>query len=157
MSNEESPPRIVVRDRRAFTQQGERRSDAPPPSADSPPPVIGEARPGERKRDSAKKNSGRRGKSGPGTAPRDERRVQQLIGMLFNQAVMVLNQTPAGEKDQAAQDALAVLQELIDMLEVFQEKTRGRIGPGDERLLDRALYQLRMEFMARRDPPVPTP
>jgi len=138
MSNEERDPRIVVRDRRAFNREGERRSDAPPSSGPAPPPVV---EPGPAKSDE------------PASA--DDPRIQKLVTWLFNQAAVMLEQAPSDAKASEAQEVFAGLQALIDMLEGFQEKTRGRLGPGDERLLDRALYQLRMAFMERRDPPAP--
>ena len=68
---------------------------------------------------------------------------------------MIVEQVPPGAKPETAREALSGLQALIDMLEVCRRKSKGRLGPGDERLLERALYQLRMAFMERRRPPAP--
>ncbi len=145
MSEEENAPRIVVRDRRAFAADGSRRHDAPPRS--EPPaeaPSLGSE---------PKPAADSPAESAP--APEEDPRFKQLVSLLFSQAAMLLEQTAEGAEKPgavtAAQRAEAVqgLQAVIGLLEVVEEKTRGRLAPGDARLVSQALYQLRMAYMER--------
>lgn len=152
MSEEEQAPRIVVRDRRAFASDGSRRPDAPPRSEPSPdvPPVGTETKPAAVPAESA---------PAPGPAPEEDPRFKQLVSLLFSQAAMLLEQTAEGaEKPGSASgsqraEALQGLQAVIGLLEVVEEKTRGRLAPGDARLVSQALYQLRMAYMERSHGP----
>ena len=149
MSEEEKAPRIVVRDRRAFAPDGSRREDVEPRSespADAPslrsepkhaPGAFTAAAPAE------------------GPAPEEDPRFKQLVSLLFSQAAMLLDQTPEGSEksgsvtDAQRAEAIQGLQAVIGLLEVVEEKTRGRLAPGDARLVSQALYQLRMAYMER--------
>ena len=153
MSEEEQAPRIVVRDRRAFAPDGSRRPDIEPrsePSADAPS-LGSEPKPAaEAPAESAPA-------SGP--APEEDPRFKQLVSLLFSQAAMLLEQTAEGaDKSGSASgpqraEALQGLQAVIGLLEVVEEKTRGRLAPGDARLVSQALYQLRMAYMERSKAP----
>ncbi len=72
---------------------------------------------------------------------------------------MLLEQAPeAGGKSGSATDpqraeALQGLQTVIGLLEVLEEKTRGRLAPGDARLVSQALYQLRIAYMEGANAP----
>ena len=149
MSEEEKAPRIVVRDRRAFAPDGSRRPDVEPRS-DSPPdaPSIGaEPKPAA--------EASTAPAPAPGPAPEEDPRFKQLVSLLFSQAAMLLEQTAEGaEKSGSATgaqraEAIQGLQAVIGLLEVVEEKTRGRLAPGDARLVSQALYQLRMAYMER--------
>ena len=149
MSEEEKAPRIVVRDRRAFAPDGSRRQDVEPR--------------GESPADAA--SLGSEPKLAPGAstaavpaqeaAPDEDPRFKQLVSLLFSQAAMLLEQTAEGSEKSGsvtgAQRAEAIqgLQAVIGLLEVVEEKTRGRLAPGDARLVSQALYQLRMAYMER--------
>ncbi len=161
MSEEERTPRIVVRDRRAFAADGSRRPDAEPrnetpvatPSLGAEPDASGEA-----------SSEAAGSAAGPGPAPEEDPRFKQLISLLFSQAAMLLEQTApestaeAGGKSGSATgperaEALQGLQTVIGLLEVLEEKTRGRLAPGDARLVSQALYQLRIAYMERAKAP----
>ena len=149
MSEEEKAPRIVVRDRRAFAPDGSRRQDAPPrsePPADAP--TLGtDPKPAP--------EAPAASDPAAGSAPAEDPRFKQLVSLLFSQAAMLLEQTAEGAEKTgsatAAQRAEAIqgLQAVIGLLEVVEEKTRGRLAPGDARLVSQALYQLRMAYMER--------
>lgn len=152
MSEEEKAPRIVVRDRRAFAPDGSRRQDAPPRSespADAPSIGTAPTPPAAAAAPSA---------PAPGPAPEEDPRFKQLVSLLFSQAAMLLEQTAEGaEKPGSATgpqraEAIQGLQAVIGLLEVVEEKTRGRLAPGDARLVSQALYQLRMAYMERAQP-----
>lgn len=47
------------------------------------------------------------------------------------------------------QESLQAAQQMIDILSMLQEKTRGNLQPEESHLLDNLLYELRMKFLAR--------
>ena len=149
MSEEEKTPRIVVRDRRAFASDGSRRAGAPPRSE---PPADAPAL-GSEPKPAPGASTGAAQAQGP--APEEDPRFKQLVSLLFSQAAMLLEQTADGaEKSGSATgaqraEAIQGLQAVIGLLEVVEEKTRGRLAPGDARLVSQALYQLRMAYMER--------
>lgn len=149
MSEEEKAPRIVVRDRRAFAADGSRRQDAPPRSE----PLADASSLGPEPKPAADAPAESAPAAGP--APGEDPRFKQLVSLLFSQAAMLLEQTAEGAEKTgsatAAQRAEAIqgLQAVIGLLEVVEEKTRGRLAPGDARLVSQALYQLRMAYMER--------
>ena len=149
MSEEEKTPRIVVRDRRAFAPDGSRRQDVEPRS-ESPadtPSLEPEPKPAP--------EAAAASAPPPGPAPDEDPRFKQLVSLLFSQAAMLLEQTAEGaDKPGSATgaqraEAIQGLQAVIGLLEVVEEKTRGRLAPGDARLVSQALYQLRMAYMER--------
>ena len=156
MSEEERSPRIVVRDRRAFARDGSRRPDVEPqnetpasiPSLGAEPKASTGAAPGSAA-----------SPGDPSSAPEEDPRFKQLISLLFSQAAMLLEQAPEAEgtSGSAAEaqraEALQGLQTVIGLLEVVEEKTRGRLAPGDARLVSQGLYQLRIAYMERAKAP----
>lgn len=153
MSQEESAPRIVVRDRRAFAPDGSRRADAEPRSetpGDAPPP-------GEAPKPAAEAPAA--SAPDPESAPGDDVRVKQLVSLLFSQAAILVEQMDAAAKESGSTtgrqraEALEGIQTTIGVLEVLEEKTRGRLGPGDVQLISKALYHLRIAYMERAKAP----
>lgn len=154
MSKEEKTPRIVVRDRRPFAADGSRRAgvesrtEAP---ASVPPPASEPEVP-------SRTESGSAPTVDSGETPEDPR-FKQLISLLFSQAAMLLEQAPEGgakpgsESGPQTAEALQGLQAVIGLLEVLEEKTRGRLAPSDARLVSQALYQLRVAYMERTEAP----
>lgn len=160
MSEEERTPRIVVRDRRAFAADGSRRPDAEPRNeTPATPPAPG----AESGRSNGFPSEATPAAAEPGATAKEDPRFRQLISLLFSQAAMILEQvsvepTAAGGKPAAAPgperaEALQGLQTVIGLVEVLEEKTRGRLAPGDERLVSQALYQLRIAYMERSQAP----
>ncbi len=70
---------------------------------------------------------------------------EQLVQSLYMTAMMQLGAaTHEGQQPQV--DILGARQS-IDMLGVLAEKTKGNLTPGENRLLDSALFELRMAFL----------
>lgn len=147
MSEEERSPRIVVRDRRPFASDGSRRVDAEarteaPPSASEPKVATPSGQDIAHVADA-------------GETPGEDHRFKQLVSLLFSQAAMLLDQVAEtdGKSGPQRAEVLQGLQTAIGMLEVLEEKTRGRLAPGDARLVSKALYELRMAYMERAQAP----
>jgi len=70
---------------------------------------------------------------------------EQLVQSVYMTAIMQLGgATPEGQQPQV--DILGARQS-IDMLAVLGEKTKGNLAPDESRLLDSALFELRMGFL----------
>lgn len=70
---------------------------------------------------------------------------EQLVQSVYMSAIMQLGGgTPEGQQPQV--DIIGARQS-IDMLGVLAEKTKGNLSPEEARLLDSALFELRMAFL----------
>jgi Domain of unknown function (DUF1844) len=133
-----------VIDRRPFTSEGEIRKDvaeaeerkaereaaieaarnpAPPPAPEGQAPVV----PAE-------------------DAPKPSVAFQNLIQMIGSNAAMVLGAYADPRTGQPVIDPEAA-RELIDMLDVLHEKTKGHLAPEEENLLVDLLGKLKMTFL----------
>ncbi|HUX67064.1 MAG TPA: DUF1844 domain-containing protein [Terriglobales bacterium] len=157
MSEQESHPEPVLKvsDRRHFTESGERRpgvearafeertaAAAPAPPA-APPPAPAAAPP----------------------PPRQQRlaaREITLLGLLQDLYATCMMQLGAElQPGQPGQVDLEGARETIDLLGVLQQKTHGNLEAQESRLLEQALYELRLAYVevmrasARVAPPPP--
>jgi hypothetical protein len=173
---EQSKP-FVVTDRRKFTMDGELRPDADPspereerastpaePVAVAPPPPAAAApetptEPEMPPAPTAEENDQARRayemtadrldtairSANPGMDHPPVMSFEQLVQSLYMTAMMQLGAaTHEGQQPQV--DILGARQS-IDMLGVLAEKTKGNLTPGENRLLDSALFELRMAFL----------
>jgi hypothetical protein len=70
---------------------------------------------------------------------------EQLVQSIYMSAIMQLGgATPQGQQPQV--DIMGARQS-VDMLGVLAEKTKGNLTPDESRLLDSALFELRMAFL----------
>jgi hypothetical protein len=65
---------------------------------------------------------------------------------LSHSALVHLGDAPAPEGQPAERD-LSLARQTIDLLAILQEKTRNNLSGEEERLLDQALYDLRVRFV----------
>jgi len=77
-----------------------------------------------------------------------------LVTSLVTQTLAALGQLP-DPNSQSTEVALPFARLNIDFLGVLQEKTKGNLGPDEATLLDDALHQLRMLYVAVRDGQIP--
>jgi hypothetical protein len=174
MSEHNKP--FVVTDRRKFTMDGELRPDADPspekehrepvaaepepkPVAASPepppaftpesdmPPLTSEQT--EQARVAYQMTSDRLDTAiraaNPGADHPPAMSFDQLVQSVYMTAIMQLGgATPEGQQPQV--DIIGARQS-IDMLSVLSEKTKGNLTPEEARLLENALFELRMAFL----------
>ena len=149
---EEQP--FVVRDRRMFTPEGELREEyreeqvprSPAPDA----PATGDAgaraaapqTTRDRAQESVRKEYEKQGATGGYKAD-----LETLIVSLSTQALyqLALVRDPKGPPPQLD---LEGARHTIDMLGVIQTKTKGNLTSVEEQLLEQALYDLRMSYLA---------
>lgn len=168
---------FVVTDRRKFTMEGELRPDADPSPereerAATPPPPVPEAPPQAAvapteagpeselpPQPTAEENDQARRayemtadrldtairSANPGMDHPPAMTFEQLVQSIYLSAIMQLGgATHEGQQPQV--DILGARQS-IDMLGVLAEKTKGNLSPEESRLLDSALFELRMGFL----------
>jgi hypothetical protein len=164
---------FVVTDRRKFTSDGELRPDADPSPAREPrpetiapaPPEPEAAQPAASAEDEVltgptAEQTDQARKAYQATADRLDTAIRaanpgmdhppamtfdQLIQSVYMSAVVQLGgSTPEGQQPQV--DLMGARQS-IDMLAVLSEKTKGNLAADEARLLDSALFELRMAFL----------
>jgi len=81
----------------------------------------------------------------PGMEHPPEMSFEQIVHSVYMSAIMQLGgATPEGQQPQV--DLMGARQS-VDMLGVLAEKTKGNLSPEEARLLDNALFELRMGFL----------
>lgn len=137
MSEEEDESKgFQVRDRRRFTETGEVREEAASPGPVSP----AESSP-------APETEIARGFDA-GTDQPLEITLSTFLMSLSTQALMCLGEIPNPMSGKPEPDLLAV-RELIDIISLLQEKTRGNLDAAEARLFEKILYDLRMRFVEK--------
>jgi hypothetical protein len=157
---------FVVTDRRKFTMEGELRPDADPSpereerestpaqpataAAEQPQPAAASPETASEHElpppPTAEENDQAR-RAYEMTAPRLDTAIsfEELVQSIYMTEIMQLGAaTHEGQQPQV--DILGARQS-IDMLGVLAEKTRGNLTPEEDRLLDSALFELRMAFL----------
>ena len=171
----EKEPQFTVTDRRKFTSEGElREGEGKASESSSPPPVVerktqalqaepepaeafddGETIPEPTAAESAQQSkeydaSARRLddmllKANPGQPAPAVMNFDRLVQSLYMTAAVQMGAGTA-PNEQPRIDILGARQS-IDMLSVLEEKTRGNLNEQEKRLLQNALFDLRMSFL----------
>src|SRR5580698_809688 len=166
---------FVVTDRRKFTMDGELRPDADPspekeerevtptePEPATPPQAASPDAPPEPElppAPTAEQNQQAKlayemtadrldtaiRSANPGMDHPPTMSFEQLVQSVYMTSIMQLGGTTQ-EGQQPQVDILGARQS-IDMLAVLEEKTKGNLSPEESRLLDSALFELRMAFL----------
>jgi hypothetical protein len=142
MADESDQPKsFQVKDRRRFTETGEVRSDAERDesielAAEPAPPQAAE----------------RRDAPQPSSEARDheaaEITLSTFLMSLSTQALMCLGEIPNPVSGNPEAD-LGAVRELIDIIAMLQEKTRGNLDAAEARLFEKILFDLRMRFVEK--------
>lgn len=140
-----------VQDRRRFVdaEPGSERAErdderapagAPPPQADAPGPgVVSSASPPPLGGDDADPAAG-------GEAPFGEMSFSTFVMGLTTQALMHLGEIPDPVEQRVAHD-LPAAKQMIDLLGILRDKTKGNLDAAEEQLLGEVLYDLRMRYV----------
>ncbi len=134
---EQSERPFKVQDRRRFSATGDTREEAAPtppeaapePPPPPPPPPAPEA-----------------AAAGDATAP--EITFPTFVISLTTQALAHLGEIPDPVERTTRVD-LDAARQIIDILGLLSTKTRGNLDAGESALLESALYDLRMKYVAR--------
>lgn len=170
--SENKKPDFVVTDRRKFTEEGERRPEAPAESetvsgavsSPSGAKVVAEkfteeqAKAAPRVASEAEQNAQQedyragtkriddliKEKSG-GEGQSFEMTFERLVASLYMTAMLQLGlMAPEGEQPRA--DILGA-RSTIDTLGILNEKTKGNLTPAEQTILQQSLFELRMAFV----------
>ena len=99
--------------------------------------------------DSAKTGTGNTGATKSGSDNTPPLDFTTLVLSMTESALLMLGvKSPPGGG--AAKVSLAEAKYYIDMLALLCEKTKGNLTPDEERLLNGALYELRMHYVQRQ-------
>ncbi len=129
-AEQEESSGFVVRDKRRFNEEGEKRNEA-------------EAEP---KQDFVMKES-----SEPeSTDERPGPDFSAFVLSLATQALVQLGEMPAPEGVQIPVN-VAVAKQTIDILSMLAEKTRGNLSETEEKLMQEILHNLRMSYVKKKD------
>ena len=139
---EEKSKGFKVEDRRRFSAEGElkpefRGAEAAPAAAAAPQPASAAA--------AAQPASAV--PQGPAAEPDEITFATFMVG-LSTQALMHLGEIRDPHEEQAGVD-LAAAQQLIDIVGMLKEKTRGNLDRNEEALIDAILFELRMKYVER--------
>lgn len=115
-----------VQDRRRFS-----------PETGEPREEVSDVEPQASQKESAKADEG-------GAIP--EINFSAFIISLSTQALMHLGEIPNPLDGQVEKD-VAAAQQMIDILNILREKTRGNLDQGEQKLLEDILYSLRMRYV----------
>jgi len=128
-----------VEDRRRFSDQGDLRPDAQDreePRTPEPPPAADTARP-------------LAGRSAP---PAMDLNFSTFIISLSTQALAHLGEIPNPVDNSVTVD-LEAAKQLIDIIGMLRDKTKGNLDANESSLLDNMLYDLRLRYVERARQP----
>jgi len=148
-AEEEKPKAFKVQDRRRFSAEGDLKpehaeeaaasaaSSAAPehPAASAPP---GGASPNFTAVDESHRN----------TAPLGELTFATFVVGLSTQALVHLGEMPEPQTGQFARD-LPAAEQVIDIIAMLQDKTRGNLDGDEAQLMESILFELRMKYVER--------
>jgi hypothetical protein len=128
---------FTVQDRRRFSETGEVRPEYRDTSTDTAPPADQSAA----------------SPAQPAQAVRQERPPVELNFSMFvislsTQAIAHLGEIPNPIDHQTVVD-LAAAREVIDILGILKEKTKGNLDQSESGLLEGVLYDLRLKYVER--------
>ncbi len=132
-----------VVDRRLFTSEGELR----PEVAEEQSREQAKSQPAPSPRD-AKADKAAAPAPAPQevTPPKADRNFQLLVDLLARNAAALLGGIPDPGTGQAYLD-LEGAREMIDMLDMLRDKTRGNLAPEEDRLLSEVVGSLKLSYM----------
>ena len=136
MDQERKKEPIKVTDRRSFTSSGEKRApgagEAPAPAPESEPV------------------------KGPGFQMQPPPETEGAPGVDFSSFILSLSSTAfihLGEIEDPAtgarQVSLEEARQIIDIIDMLRQRTRGNLAPDEQRLVEGVLYELRMRYTQR--------
>ncbi len=164
---EEKPKAFKVDDRRRFSSEGDLKPEfresaeaAPPPepppataAAEAPPQAVLHAHDEhhehhEQQHEHSREHLHDDPHDHHGHADRAEITFGTFLVSLSTQALMHLGDIPDPQSGRPEQDLVAA-QQLIDIIGMLQEKTRGNLDREEGQLIDAILYELRMKYVER--------
>jgi|SRR5271163_1988403 len=147
--DEEKERGFKVQDRRRFSAEGEAKEDADPSDRSQEPvlppgPDAGAQAQASSAYDKASSQAGARG------ALEDITFASFMVG-LSTEALALLGEIPHPATGERISD-LSGAQQIIDIVALLREKTRGNLDRDEESLIDAILFDLRMKYVEKARP-----
>ena len=142
--SDEQSKGFQVKDRRRFTESGEVRDDADERAEETPPIEMPETRRAAPSAHTTHEHAHEHEHAGDAA----QMTLSTFLMSLSTQALMYLGEIPNPVTGQPETD-LGGVRELIDIISMLQEKTRGNLDPAEARLFEKVLYDLRMRFVEK--------
>ena len=135
MGSEEKDKGFTVQDRRRFSAEGEAKAEGPeenpaPAAASAPKGATAEPRRGAE----------------PGPFAEAEVTFTTFVVGLSTQALAALGEISDPVSGARSKD-LHAAQQLIDIIGMLREKTRGNLDPDEDGLIEAILFDLRMKYV----------
>ena len=132
MASEEKDKGFTVQDRRRFSAEGEAKAEGP---EETPSPAAPEAAAAEPRRGAA-----------PGPPEEPEVTFTTFMVGLSTQALAALGEISDPVSGAPSKD-LQAAQQLIDIIGMLREKTRGNLDRDEDGLIEAILFDLRMKYV----------
>ncbi len=130
---------FVIKDRRRFTEEGERKEETVgEEKAEQPETGTQEAAKGEAEAAEEKAQQ----------APLPEINFSTFIFSLNTSALLHLGEVPDPASGKEQED-LAMAKQTIDLIAMLEDKTRGNLTPDEENLIRHILYDLRLRYVQK--------
>lgn len=130
---------FVIKDRRRFTEEGERKEETvAEEKAEQPKTGTQEAAKSEAKAAEEKAQQ----------APLPEINFSTFIFSLNTSALLHLGEVPDPASGKEQED-LAMAKQTIDLIAMLEDKTRGNLTPDEENLIKHILYDLRLRYVQK--------
>lgn len=130
---------FVIKDRRRFTEEGERKEETVgEEKAEQPETGTQEAAKGEAEAAEEKAQQ----------APLPEINFSTFIFSLNTSALLHLGEVPDPASGKEQED-LAMAKQTIDLIAMLEDKTRGNLTPDEENLIKHILYDLRLRYVQK--------
>lgn len=135
--------KFKVTDRRMFTAEGE-----PIPAADATAGAAAPPKPAEKPREPDPQPQAPPPEPDRGSVPRGGIDFSTFIISLATSAMAYLGEVPDPATGQRMQ-SLEGAQQMIEILSILQDKTKGNLEAEEAQLLEEILYELRMKYLAK--------
>lgn len=135
MASEEKDKGFTVQDRRRFSAEGEAKAEGPQETRSPAAASAPEAAAAERRRD-----------AGPEPPEEPEVTFTTFMVGLSTQALAALGEISDPVSGARSKD-LQAAQQLIDIIGMLREKTRGNLDRDEDGLIEAILFDLRMKYV----------
>jgi hypothetical protein len=154
MEEQEDKRGFKVQDRRRFSSEGETKegSEAPPERSESPdikskPAASGaEAASKPAASDAQAESSRQSASSRQSSEPPPELTFAAFLWSLSEQALAALGEVPDPMSGKVSND-LVLAQQMIDIIAMLRDKTRGNLDPEEQAMLKEILSSLQMKYV----------
>jgi len=148
MEDQEDKRGFKVQDRRRFSPEGETKEGSDAPSEGSEPLDI-KSKPGASGAEPASRpaaSGAHQESSRQSSEPPPELTFAAFLWSLSEQALAALGEVPDPSSGQVSRD-LTMAQQMIDIIAMLRDKTRGNLDPHEQALLKEILSSLQMKYV----------